>query len=46
MDILVLLGSFAVLSALGMPVAFALGLTPLIAAVNVEIPREAVILRI
>jgi tripartite ATP-independent transporter DctM subunit len=46
MDILVLLGSFTLLSALGMPVAYALGLSALIAAFYVEIPLEAVMLRI
>ncbi|HYG56326.1 MAG TPA: TRAP transporter large permease [Burkholderiales bacterium] len=46
MDILVLLGSFAVLCALGVPVAYALGLSALIGALWVEIPLEAVMLRI
>jgi len=45
-DILVLLGSFAVLCALGVPVAYALGLSALIGALWVEIPLEAVMLRI
>jgi tripartite ATP-independent transporter DctM subunit len=46
MDVLVLLGSFAVLCALGVPVAYALGLSALIAAAYVEIPLEAVMLKI
>ncbi len=46
MDILVLLGSFAVLCALGVPVAYALGLSALIAAMWVDIPLEAVMLKI
>src|ERR687893_422362 len=46
MEVLVLLGSFAVLCALGMPVAYALGLSALIAAAYVEIPLEAVMLKI
>src|ERR671923_1435555 len=46
MEVLVLLGSFALLSALGMPVAYALGLSALIGALYVEIPLEAVMLRI
>ena len=46
MDILVLLGSFAVLCALGVPVAYALGLSALIAALWVDIPLEAVMLKI
>ena len=46
MDILVLLGSFAVLCALGLPVAYALGLGALVAALWVDIPLEAVMLKI
>jgi len=46
MDVLVLLGSFAVLCALGVPVAYALGLSALIAAAYVEIPLAAVMLKI
>ncbi len=46
MDILALLGSFAVLCALGVPVAYALGLSALIAALWVDIPLEAVMLKI
>jgi len=45
-DTLVLLGSFALLCALGVPVAYALGLAALIAAAYVEIPLEAVMLKI
>ncbi|MCW5632230.1 MAG: TRAP transporter large permease [Rubrivivax sp.] len=46
MDAVVLLGSFAVLCALGVPVAYSLGLSALIAALWVDIPLEAVILKI
>ena len=46
MDVLVLLGSFAGLCALGVPVAYALGLAALIAAWWVDIPLEAVMLKI
>ena len=46
MDILVLLGSFAVLCALGVPVAYALGLAAILAALYVDIPLEAVMLKI
>jgi len=46
MDAVILLGSFAVLCALGVPVAYALGLAALIAAFWVDIPLEAVILKI
>src|SRR6266545_471918 len=46
MDILVLLGSFTLLCALAVPVAYALGLAALIAALYVDIPLEAVMLKI
>jgi tripartite ATP-independent transporter DctM subunit len=46
MDVLILLGSFALLSALGVPVAYALGLAAICAALYVDIPLEAVMLKI
>ena len=46
MDILILLGGFAVLCAIGMPVAYALGLAAILAALWVDIPLEAVMLKI
>ena len=46
MDILVLLGSFTLLCALGVPVAYALGLAAICAAFYVDIPLEAVMLKI
>ena len=46
MDILVLLGAFCVLCALGLPVAYALGLSAIAAAIYVDIPLEAVMLKI
>jgi len=46
MDILVLLGGFTVLCAFGVPVAYALGLSALLGALWVDIPLEAVMLRI
>jgi tripartite ATP-independent transporter DctM subunit len=45
MDILVLLGSFAALAALGVPVAYALGLAAIAGALWVDIPLEAVMLK-
>src|SRR5687767_15573546 len=45
MDVLVLLGSFAVLCALGVPVAYALGLSALIGALYIDIPLEAVMIK-
>jgi len=46
MDTLVLLGSFTALCALGMPVAYTLGLSSLIAALWIGLPMEAVMLKI
>jgi tripartite ATP-independent transporter DctM subunit len=46
MDAFVLLGSFTLLCALGVPVAYALGLSALIAALWIDLPLEAVILKI
>jgi len=46
MNALILLGSFALLCALGVPVAYALGLAALIAAFWIDLPLEAVILKI
>jgi tripartite ATP-independent transporter DctM subunit len=46
MDVLILLGAFAVLCALGLPVAYALGLAAIVAAIYVDIPLEAVMLKI
>jgi tripartite ATP-independent transporter DctM subunit len=46
MDVLVLLGSFAAFCALGVPVAYALGLSAIVAALYVDIPLEAVMLKI
>ena len=46
MDILVLLGAFVVLCAVGVPVAYALGLSALVGALWVDLPLEAVMLKI
>ncbi len=46
MDALVLLGAFAILCAIGVPVAYALGLSAIIAALYIDIPLEAVMLKI
>lgn len=45
MDALVLLGSFAALCFLGMPVAYALGLSSILAALWIGLPLEAVMLK-
>src|SRR3989304_6952071 len=46
MSILILLGSLALLCALGVPVAYALGLAAIFAALWVDPPVEAVMLKI
>ena len=46
MDVLVLLGGFCILCALGLPVAYALGLAAIVAAIYVDLPLEAVMLKI
>ncbi len=46
MDAFVLLGSFAVLVVIGMPVAYSLGLAALIGAVFIELPIDAVMIQI
>jgi tripartite ATP-independent transporter DctM subunit len=46
MDLFVLIGSFAVLCALGVPVAYALGLAAIIAALYLGLPLEAVMIKV
>jgi tripartite ATP-independent transporter DctM subunit len=46
MDILVLLGSFTLLCALGLPVAYALGLSAIFGALWIDLPLEAIMLKI
>src|SRR5688500_6863143 len=46
MDVLILVGGFALLCALGMPVAYALGLAAVLAALWIDIPLEAVMLKV
>jgi tripartite ATP-independent transporter DctM subunit len=46
MDVLILVGTFAVLCLLGMPVAYALGLAAIFAALWIDIPLEAVMLKV
>jgi tripartite ATP-independent transporter DctM subunit len=46
MDALVLIGSFAIFSLLGMPVAYALGLAAIVGALWMDIPLEAVMLKV
>jgi tripartite ATP-independent transporter DctM subunit len=45
-DVLILIGSFAVVCLLGMPVAYALGLASILAALWIGIPLEAVMLKV
>jgi tripartite ATP-independent transporter DctM subunit len=46
MDALVLIGSFCVFCAIGVPVAFSLGLSALVGALWIDVPAEAVMLKI
>src|SRR3989454_9633183 len=46
MDVLVLVGSFAIVCLLGMPVAYALGIAAILAALYTGIPLEAVMLKV
>ena len=46
MDMLILLGSFFVLMAIGLPIAYALGLSALVGAVWIDIPLDAVMIQI
>jgi tripartite ATP-independent transporter DctM subunit len=46
MDIFVLIGSFAILCALGVPVAYSLGLAAIIAAIWLGLPLEAVMIKV
>jgi tripartite ATP-independent transporter DctM subunit len=46
MDLLVLLGSFTLLCLIGVPVAFALGLAAIFAALFMDLPLEAVMLKV
>ncbi len=46
MDILILLAVFTLLCAIGVPVAYSLGLSALVAALWIDIPLEAVMLKI
>jgi tripartite ATP-independent transporter DctM subunit len=46
MDVLILVGAFTVLCALGVPVAYALGLAAILGAIWIDIPLEAVMLKV
>lgn len=46
MEPLVLLGSFAILVALGIPIAYGLGMAAIVGALYIDLPLEAVILKI
>ena len=45
MDMIILIGAFCVLCLLGMPVAYALGLAAIFAALYVDLPLEAIMLK-
>jgi tripartite ATP-independent transporter DctM subunit len=46
MDIFILIGGFTILCLLGMPVAYALGLAAIFAALWIDLPLEAVMLKV
>src|ERR1043165_8961668 len=46
MDVFILVGSFTIVCLMGMPVAYALGLAAILAALWVDIPLEAVMLKV
>jgi len=46
MDVLVLIGSFALFTMIGLPVAYALGLGAIVAALWIDLPLEAVMLKV
>jgi tripartite ATP-independent transporter DctM subunit len=46
MDIFILLGGFTILCLLGVPVAYALGLAAILAALWIDLPLEAVMLKV
>ena len=45
MDIFILIGGFCILCLMGMPVAYALGLASIFAAIYVDLPLEAIMLK-
>jgi tripartite ATP-independent transporter DctM subunit len=46
MDVLVLIGSFVLFTLIGLPVAYALGLGAIVAALWIDLPLEAVMLKV
>ena len=46
MDVLILIGSFAIICLLGMPIAYALGIASILTALWIGIPLEAVMLKV
>lgn len=44
MDVLILVGGFTILCMMGMPVAYALGLSAILAAIWIDLPLEAIML--
>ena len=46
MGVFILVGSFTALCLFGMPVAYALGLAAILAAIATDIPLEAVMLKV
>ncbi len=46
MDVFILIGSFTIVCLIGMPVAYALGIASILAALWIDIPLEAVMLKV
>src|ERR1700681_1949042 len=46
MDVLILVGSFTIVCLLGMPVGYALGIAAILAALWINLPLEAVMLKV
>ena len=46
MDVFILIGSFTIVCLMGMPVAYALGIAAILAALWIDIPLEAVMLKV
>src|SRR4026208_489590 len=46
MEILILIGGFTIVCLMGMPVAYALGLAAILTALYVDMPLEAVMLKV
>ena len=46
MDVFILIGTFTIVCLMGMPVAYALGIAAILAALWIDLPLEAVMLKV